>query len=111
MGKSFYAFKNGILPLSKKHGTKTDSGDQQPDTPRVLEEAKFRGFLEQIKEEQRALDMNLFEKNFDYKAPDKMAQVLFDSRSNGDYHKEATCLEHFFFLETKLKRCPKKRKH
>ena len=64
--------------------------------------------MEQIKEEQRDIDMNLFEKNFDNKAPDKMAQVLFESRSKGDYYKEATWLEHpFFFLETKSKRCRK----
>ena len=62
--------------------------------------------MEQIKEEQRDIDMNLFEKNFDYKAPDKMAQVLFDSRSKGDYYKEATCLEHFFFLGNKVKKVP-----
>ena len=37
--KIIYAFKKGILPLSKKDDMKTDSGDQQPDisdTPRQI---------------------------------------------------------------------------
>ena len=73
--ENFYRFKNEILSLSVMDGAKTDSGDQQPDTWGVLKQEKFRNSLKQIKEEQRDIDMDLFEKNFGYETSDKMAQV------------------------------------
>ena len=56
--------KTGILPLSKRDGTKTDSGDQQPD------------ILDIPEQKQKSIDMILFEKVFDYNTPDKMLQIL-----------------------------------
>ena len=52
-------FKNGILPLSIKNGTKTDILD----TP---EQKRFNDFLSQIKEGQRNIDMSLFEEVFGF---------------------------------------------
>ena len=44
--KIVYAFKKGILPLSKKDDMKTDSGDQQPDISDNRRQIKFNNFLE-----------------------------------------------------------------
>ena len=68
--------KTGILPLSKRDGTKTDSGDQQPDILDIPEQKKIKDSLCQIKQEQKSIDMMLFEKAFDYNTPDKMLQIL-----------------------------------
>ena len=52
--------------------------------------------------------MDLFEKNFGYKTPDKMAQVLFKSRSHGNYYDAATWLKDLFVhFGNKAKRCQK----
>ena len=41
-------------------------------------------FFEQTKEEQENIDINLFSKYFSYKTPDKMAQILYYSKSKAD---------------------------
>ena len=62
-------FKNRILLLSIKDILKTDILN----TP---EQKQFNNFLSQIKEEQRNIDMSLFEEVFGYGTPDKMLQTL-----------------------------------
>ena len=62
--------KNGILTLSKKVGTKTDSGEQQPDVLDIPEK-----------------DMNLIEKVFDFNTPDKMLQILHGLKRVDSYIK------------------------
>ena len=54
MGKVVYGFKNGKLLLSKKHGAKTESGDQQPDISNTPEQRRY-DFLCQIKEEKKSV--------------------------------------------------------
>ena len=79
--KTVYEFKNGILPLSKKYDMKADSSDQQPDIPGTSRQTKFIDFLDQIKEEQKNIDMKLFNRYFTYKTPDEMVQALCNSNS------------------------------
>ena len=79
--KTVYEFKNGILPLSKKYDMKADSSDQQPDIPGTSRQTKFIDFLDQIKEEQKNIDMKLFNRYFTYKTPDEMVQALYNSNS------------------------------
>ena len=43
--KICYGFKNGILPLSKKVGMKTDRGDQQPYILDAPEQKKINDFF------------------------------------------------------------------
>ena len=43
--KIVYGFKNGILPLSKKGGMKTDSADQQPSISDTREQRRFDYFF------------------------------------------------------------------
>ena len=44
-------FKNAKLPLCKKDGMKSDSGDQQPDISDALKEKRFAYFLKKIREQ------------------------------------------------------------
>ena len=83
-GKKFYdcfqkivnGFKNGILVLFKKVGTKADTGDQQPDISDISEQKKFNDFLRQIEENQKYIDMHLFKEVFGYDTFEKMLQTL-----------------------------------
>ena len=59
---------------------KTDSSDQRPDIFDTFKQTKFNDFLKQIKEEQKNIDIKLFEKYFPYKTPDKKVQVLNNSK-------------------------------
>ena len=60
---------------------KADSSDQQPDIPGTSRQTKFIDFLDQIKEEQKDIDMKLFNRYFTYKTPDEMVQALCNSNS------------------------------
>ena len=60
---------------------KTDSGDQQPDILNTPKQNRFVNFLEQIREEQKYTDTQLFNKYFSYGRPDEMLQDLFYSKS------------------------------
>ena len=79
--KIVYEFKNGILPLSKKYDMKADSSEQQPDIPGTSRQAKFIDFLDQIKEEEKNIEMKIFNRYFTYKTPDEMVQGLCNSNS------------------------------
>ena len=50
-------------------------------------------FFEQTKEEQENTDINLFSKYFSYKTPDKMAQILYYSKSKADKNGEVNSIE------------------
>ena len=90
--KIVYEFKNVKLSLSKKEDMKTDSSDQQPDTSDTPKQTKFNDFLKLIKEEQTNIDMRLFKKYFPYRTPDKMAQVLYNSKSKAGNHSEVNLI-------------------
>ena len=46
----------------------------------------FNDFLSQIKEEQKNINMGLFEEDFGYDTPDKMLQTLHSLRRNDSYN-------------------------
>ena len=74
--KTVNRFKNKILQLSKKAAEETDSDDQQPDILDTPEHKRFNNLFSQIKEEQKNLNVNLFEEVFGYDTSDKMLQTL-----------------------------------
>ena len=82
-------FKNGILLLFKIVGTKTDTGDQQPDTSDTYKQKKFNDFLCHIEEEQKNIDMNLFKEVFGYDTPGKMLQTLHGLKRIDSYNQAA----------------------
>ena len=106
--KIVYEFKNVKLSLSKKEDMKTDSSDQQPDTSDTPKQTKFNDFLKLIKEEQTNIDMRLFKKYFPYRTPDKMAQVLHNSKSKAGNHSEVNLIfSGFDHISKKVEEMPK----
>ena len=106
--KIVYEFKNVKLSLSKKEDMKTDSSDQQPDTSDTPKQTKFNDFLKLIKEEQTNIDMRLFKKYFPYRTPDKMAQVLYNSKSKAGNHSEVNLIfSGFDHISKKVEEIPK----
>ena len=89
MEKIVYGFKNAILPLSKKDDLKIDSGDQQLDILDTPEQRRYNDILSQIKEEQKNIDMSLFEEVFGHKAPGKILQTLHNLKRVDSYNQEA----------------------
>ena len=82
--------KNKILSLSKKAVEKTDSDNQQSDILDTPEQQRFNDFLSQIKEEQKHIDMSLFEEVFDDDMPDK---ILHSLKRVDSYNEEAFSIE------------------
>ena len=106
--KIVYEFKNVKLSLSKKEDMKTDSSDQQPDTSDTPKQTKFNDFLKLIKEEQTNIDMRLFKKYFPYRTPDKMPQVLYNSKSKAGNHSEVNLIfSGFDHISKKVEEMPK----
>ena len=91
--KTIYGFKNEILPVSKKDDLKTDQQLRILGTP---EQTKFNDFLEQIKEDQKNIDMRLSSKYFPYRRSDKMVYVLYDSKSKADNTNETNLIDASF---------------
>ena len=105
--KIVYGFKNGILPLLKKDKMKTDSGDQQLDISDTPEQRRFNHFLLQIKEEQKNIDMSLFEEHFGYKTPDKILETLHNLKRVDSYNQEAFSIENIILgLEKEVEKMP-----
>ena len=46
----------------------------------TAEQKEFNDFLEQIKEEQGTIDMNLFKEYFDFEVPTTLAKRLFERK-------------------------------
>ena len=105
--KIVYGFENWILSFSKKDGLKTDSIDQRPNILDTPEQRRFNEFLQQIEEEQKYVNMKLFDKYYPYGRPDEMLQDLNDSKSivdNGD--KLVLIDKSFDYIADKAKKMP-----
>ena len=85
---------------------KTNSGDQQPDIPDRSEQTRFNDFLEQIKDEQRDMDMDFIEERFGYKTSEKMLQTLHNLKNRVDGNaNEANLMKYYFeYFENKVKK-------
>ena len=57
------------------------------------EQKEFNNFLEQIKEEQNNIDMNLFKNIFNHKTPDKILKYLHSLETTGDYNQATSLIE------------------
>ena len=67
--------------------------DNWSETP---EQKEFNNFLEQIKEEQNNIDMNLFKNVFNYETPDKMLKYLHSLETTDDYNQATSLIEESF---------------
>ena len=50
------------------------------------EQKEFNDFLEQIKEEQKNIDINWFKNVFNYETPDKMLKYLHSLETTNEYN-------------------------
>ena len=72
------------------------------------EQKESNGFLQQIKEEQNNIDMNLFKNELNYDMPDKMLEYLHSLKTTDDYKQETSLIEESFtVLNVWLKICQK----
>ena len=71
----------------------TANDDQQPDILDTPEQKIFNDFLSQIKEEQKNINMGLFEEVFGYDTPGKMLQTLHSLKRNDSYNQQAVRLK------------------
>ena len=60
------------------------------------EQKESNGFLQQIKEEQNNIDMNLFKNELNYDMPDKMLEYLHSLKTTDDYKQETSLIEESF---------------
>ena len=67
--------------------------DNLSETP---EQKKFNDFLEQIKEKQSNIYMNLFENVFYYETPDKMLKYLHGLETTDNYNQATSLIEENF---------------
>ena len=63
----------------------------------IPEQKEFSDFLEQIKEEQNNIDMNLFQNVFNNETPDKMLKYLPSLKTTDDYNQAASLIEEIFY--------------
>ena len=57
------------------------------------EQKEFNDFLEQIKEEQKNIDINSFKNVFNYKTPDEMLEYLRSLKRTDDYNQTTSLIE------------------
>ena len=60
------------------------------------EQKEFNDFLEQIKEEQKNIDINSFKNVFNYKTPDEMLEYLCSLKRTDDYNQATSLIEESF---------------
>ena len=60
------------------------------------EQNKINDFLEQIKKEQKNIDINLFKNVFNYKTPDEMLEYFYSLKKNDKYNQETSLIEESF---------------
>ena len=60
------------------------------------EQKEFNDFLEQIKEEQKNIDINSFKNVFNYKTPDEMLEYLRSLKRTDDYNQATSLIEESF---------------
>ena len=64
--------------------------DNFSETP---EDKKLNDFLQQIKEEQKNIDINWFKNVFNYKTPDETLEYLYNLKNIGNYNQETSLIE------------------
>ena len=71
--------------------------NQKDNLSEIPEQKQFNDSLEQIKEEQNNIDMNLFKNVFNYEMPDKMLKYLHSLKTTDDYNQATSLIEEIFY--------------
>ena len=76
--------------IEERVGERVTLKNQGLNLPAASKQKEFNNFLQQIKEEQRNIDMNLFKNIFDYETPDEILEYLHE------YNHETSLIEESF---------------
>ena len=76
--------------IEERVGERVTLKNQGLNLPAASKQKEFNNFLQQIKEEQRNIDMNLFKNIFDYETPDEILEYLHE------YNQETSLIEETF---------------
>ena len=68
------------LKFGKSIGETLKLKNQKDNLSETPEQKEFNDFLEQIKEEQKTIDMNLFKEYFDFEVPTTLAKKLLETK-------------------------------
>ena len=85
--------KEENLKFEKSIGETVKLKNQKDNLSEIPEDEKFITFLEQIKEEQKNIDINWFKNVFNYKTPDKMLEYLYNLKNINNYNQETSLIE------------------
>ena len=81
------------LKFEKSIGETVKLKNQKDNLSETPEQKEFNDFLEQIKEEQKNIDINWFKNVFNYKTPDEMLEYLYNLKNIGNYNQETSLIE------------------
>ena len=82
--------------FEKSIGETVKLKNQKDNLSETPEQKEFNDSLEQIKEEQNVIDMNLFKNVFNYEMPDKMLKYLHSLERTDDYNQARSLIEESF---------------
>ena len=82
--------------FKKSIGEAVKLKNQKDNLSETPEQKEFNDFLEQIKEEQKNIDINSFKNVFNYETPDKMLKYLHSLETTDDYNQATSLSEESF---------------
>ena len=82
--------------FDKSIGETVTLKNQKDNLSETPEQKEFNDFLEQIKKEQKNIDINPFKNVFNYESPDKMLKYLHSSEIAEDYNQATSLIEESF---------------
>ena len=82
--------------FEKSIGETVKLKNQKDNLSETPEQKEFNDFLEQIKKEQKNIDINPFKNVFNYESPDKMLKYLHSSEIAEDYNQATSLIEESF---------------
>ena len=84
------------LKFEKTVGKTGKLKNQENHLSETPEQKKLNDILEQIKKEQKNIDINLFKNVFNYKTPDEMLEYFYSLKKNDKYNQETSLIEESF---------------
>ena len=92
--KLFFEAEN--LKFEKSIGETVKLKNQKDNLSETPDQKEFNDFLNQITEEQKNIDINLFKNVFNYETPDKMLEYLHSLKRIDNYNQETSVIEESF---------------
>ena len=89
-------FEEENSKFEKSIGETVKLKNQRDNLSETPEQKEFNNFLEQIKEEQNNVDLNLFKIIFNYKTPDKILKYLHGLETTDEYNQATSLIEESF---------------